>query len=167
MESKLKIPKVSNSSTARSAAITPQPEEDPKESKDGTRIAEPEAPILTEQDHADLKRARENPKLISMVRHIDTLVEKTQKVRGELSGMIQTSIELKDQCKLQEQELTMLDQEQKKVAEEMIELRTKVEQLTTEKGALEKKLEELKLENDELEAFLAQNKRFTAQEEVH
>jgi chromosome segregation ATPase len=167
MESKLKIPKVSNSGAARSTAITPQPEEEPKDPKDGPRIVESEEPILTDQDQSDLKRARENPKLNSMVRHIDTLVEKTQKVRGELSGMIQTSIELKDQCKLQEQEVAMLDQEQKRVADEMIELRTKVEQLTTEKAALERKLEELKLENDELEAFLAQNKRFTAQEEVH
>jgi hypothetical protein len=139
---KLKIPKVSSSI---SRTITPENDQEIKTE-------------ITEQDLIDLKKARENPKLNSMVKHIDGLIEKSRKVKTELTGMVDIFVDLKNQCKVQEQEVGLLDVEQKRVTEETTELKTKVEVLFSEKQALEKKLEELKLENDELEAFLAQNK---------
>jgi chromosome segregation ATPase len=151
---KSKLPKAP-SNLSRAGTITPSSDDDVRQ----TSALELEAPVLSDQDQLDIKRGRENPKLNSMVRHIDTLIEKTKKVRNELSGMIQTSVDLKEQCKFQEQEVALLDQEQQRVSNETNELRNKVEQLANEKVALEKKLEELKLDNDELEAFLAQNKK--------
>jgi uncharacterized protein (DUF3084 family) len=109
---------------------------------------------LTDQDQEEIKKARENPKLQAMVRHVDLLVERAQKARHELNSMIQASIDLRDQCRVQKQECTLIDAEQKRVQEELVELRLKVTQVSHEKQVMEKKLDDLKLENDELEAFL-------------
>jgi predicted nuclease with TOPRIM domain len=69
---------------------------------------------------------------------------------------MQTSVDLKNQCKLQEEECLVLDQEQKKVNLEMIDMRNKVDTLGNEKALLEAKLAHFRRENDDLEAFLSQ-----------
>lgn len=111
---------------------------------------------LTEQDLIDIKKTRDNPKLTAMVKHIDALVDKTQKSRKELEAMMMLSGELKDQCLIQEKECVVLDAEQHKILEEMSDLRSRVDTLASEKRLMEYKLEELRLENNELEAFLNQ-----------
>ncbi|KAJ3324947.1 hypothetical protein HDV06_005535 [Boothiomyces sp. JEL0866] len=115
------------------------------------------AQILTEEDIADMKKVKENPKFAMIIKHIDVLVDRTQKSRQELEILMQTSIEIKNQCKIQQEECRVLDNEQKRVTDEMGELRDRVHTLQAEKTVMERKLEELRLENDELEAFLADN----------
>ncbi|KAJ3259581.1 hypothetical protein HK103_002135 [Boothiomyces macroporosus] len=115
------------------------------------------AQILTEEDIADMKKVKENPKFAMIIKHIDVLVDRTQKSRQELELLMQTSIEIKNQCKIQQEECRVLDNEQKRVSDEMGELRDRVHTLQAEKTVMERKLEELRLENDELEAFLADN----------
>ena len=69
---------------------------------------------------------------------------------------MQTSFDLKDQAKIQEEECRILELEQTKVTEDMMEMKKRVDVLGREKALLEAKLATLKLENDELEAFLSQ-----------
>ncbi len=69
--------------------------------------------------------------------------------------MMQTSVDLKDQCKIQEEECKVLDLEQQRVKEDMNQLRKRVDALQREKQIMEGKLQELRLENDQLESFLS------------
>ena len=69
---------------------------------------------------------------------------------------MQTSVDLKNQVLLQEQECVMLEQDQNKVTEEMMDMKKRVDVLSREKALLEVKLAELRLENDEMEAFLGE-----------
>lgn len=69
---------------------------------------------------------------------------------------MQTSVDLKNQVLLQEQECVMLEQDQNKVTEEMMDMKKRVDILSREKALLEVKLAELRLENDEMEAFLVE-----------
>ncbi|KAJ2993487.1 hypothetical protein HDV02_002283 [Globomyces sp. JEL0801] len=110
--------------------------------------------ILTEQEMFDLKKAKENPKLIAIVKHVDNLIEKTQKARHELESTMQISLDLKDQCRVQEEECLVLEEEHKRISDEMGTLKDRVTQLANEKAVMESKLEELRIENNELEAFL-------------
>ncbi|KAI8898529.1 hypothetical protein BC833DRAFT_589450 [Globomyces pollinis-pini] len=110
--------------------------------------------ILTEQEMFDLKKAKENPKLIAIVKHVDNLIEKTQKARHELESTMQISLDLKDQCRVQEEECLVLEEEHKRISDEMGTLKDRVTQLAAEKAVMESKLEELRIENNELEAFL-------------
>ncbi|KAJ3274815.1 hypothetical protein HDV01_002019 [Terramyces sp. JEL0728] len=77
------------------------------------------AQILTEEDIADMKKVKENPKFAMIIKHIDVLVDRTQKSRQELEILMQTSIEIKNQCKIQQEECRVLDNEQKRVTDEM------------------------------------------------
>lgn len=110
--------------------------------------------ILSEIDIEDMNRASNNPKLATMVKHIENLVQKTINARKELQSMMLTSVELKEQCLIQKKENEQIEENHKKIGEEMLELKGKVTTLNNEKVIIERKLEELKLENDELEAFL-------------
>lgn len=73
--------------------------------------------------------------------------------------MMEISVDLKNQCKLQEDECILLEEQQSKVTLELNDIRKKVDTLEREKILLERKLEELRVENDGLEAFLSQAER--------
>ena len=73
--------------------------------------------------------------------------------------MMEISVDLKNQCKLQEDECILLEDQQSKVTLELNDIRKKVDTLEREKILLERKLEELRVENDGLEAFLSQAER--------
>ena len=74
--------------------------------------------------------------------------------------MMQTSVDLKNQCSLQEAECLVLDKEQQKVTMEIGDMRKRIEILSKDKSTLAAKIEELKRENDDLEAFLSKEESF-------
>ncbi|KAH6569222.1 hypothetical protein BASA60_008284 [Batrachochytrium salamandrivorans] len=112
----------------------------------------------------NLVSAKSNPKLLRMVQHIETLLERTKGARHEMEQMIQITKELRGQCDLQKRECDVLETDQTKVKDEIDGLSSRLQTLMSDKMRAKQKLEELRLENIKLDAFLQQERDFPTED---